>query len=259
MSEEITNTEAVEEEMLINIGKSNEEVQEEAPIPLHDKPEGDLNEDGEIENKQKANERPDYYPEKFWTETGPDVEKLAKSYNELEKQFRSGKNKAPTDKYDVKALVESGLDPEDPSLNILSKWAKDNGISQKSFDDLANQVFAVNKDIIEQQERSYANEIAKLGEKAKEKIAMAERLLTKSPLTTNEKNVLANTLNNADAINAFLKYHRSITNESIPVKTAVNSSEISRLDLESAIADPRWKSDAAWRQKIEQQWFKTSN
>ncbi len=259
MSEEITNTEVAEEEKLINIGETNEEIQEEAPIPLHDKQEGDLNEDGEIENKQKANERPDYYPEKFWGEEGPDIEKLAKSYNELEKKFRSGKNKAPTDNYDVKELVESGLDPEDPSLNILSKWAKDNGISQKSFDDLASQVFAVNKDIAEQQERSYTEEISKLGEKAKEKIAMAERLLTKSPLTKNEKDTLANTLNNADAINAFLKYHRSITNESIPVKTAVNSSEISRLDLESAIADPRWQSDASWRQKIEQQWFKTSN
>ena len=40
-------------------------------------------------------ERPDYYPEKFWDEDGPDVEKLAKSYAELEKKFKAGKHKAP--------------------------------------------------------------------------------------------------------------------------------------------------------------------
>ena len=258
MSEEEKVEKEEKEEKLINPSNAEEVVNEEAPIPLHDNPEGEEGTNDKESNTKEKTERPEYYPEKFWGEEGPDIEKLAKSYTELEKKFRSGKNKAPTDNYDVTELVEGGLDPQDPSLNILSTWAKDNGISQKSFDDLASQVFAVNKDILENQQRSFDDEVSKLGEKAKEKIAMAERLLTKAPLTPSEKDTLANTLNSADAINAFLKYHRSITNESIPVKPAINSPEISRVDLESAIADPRWQSDPAWRQKIEQQWFKAN-
>jgi hypothetical protein len=64
-------------------------------------------------------------------------------------------------------------------------------------------------------------------------------------------------LNNADAINAFLKYHQAITNENIPIRQVVQQSDFTRQDLEVAIADPRWKSDAAWRTKKEGQWFQS--
>lgn len=248
-----------QEERLVNPQEEANESQEEAPIPVHEEVKAD---DSNQENNQEENEkieRPDYYPEKFWGEEGPDVEKLAKSYNELEKQFRSGKHKAPEGDYNIEALVEDGLDPEDPSLVILSEWAKENGISQQAFDNLTSQVFAANKDIAEQQERDMQAEMQKLGQNSKEKIAMAERLLTKAPLTPNERDTLANTLNSADAINAFLKYHQSITNESIPVKPMVDTPQISKLDLEQAIADPRWKTDAAWRQRIEKQWMEANS
>jgi len=248
-----------QEERLVNPQEVDNDSQEEAPIPVHEEVKAD---DSNQENNQEENEkieRPDYYPEKFWGEEGPDIEKLAKSYNELEKQFRSGKHKSPEGDYNIEALVEDGLDPEDPSLAILTEWAKENGISQQAFDNLTSQVFAANKDIAEQQERDMQAEMQKLGQNGKEKIAMAERLLTKAPLTPNERDTLANTLNSADAINAFLKYHQSITNESIPVNAVVNTPQISKLDLEQAIADPRWKTDAAWRQRIEKQWMEANS
>jgi hypothetical protein len=248
-----------QEERLVNPQEETTDAQEEAPIPVHEEVKAD---DSNQENNQEENEkieRPDYYPEKFWGEEGPDIEKLAKSYNELEKQFRSGKHKAPDGDYNIEALVEDGLDPEDPGLAIITEWAKENGVSQKAFDELTQQIFAQTKDIAEQQERDLQSEMQKLGPNAKEKIAMAERLLTKAPLTPNERDTLANTLNSAPAINAFLKYHQSITNESIPVNAVVNTPQISKLDLEQAIADPRWKTDAAWRQSIEKQWMEANS
>ena len=248
-----------QEERLVNPQEVDNDSQEEAPIPVYEETKAD---DSNQENNQEENEkieRPDYYPEKFWGEEGPDIEKLAKSYNELEKQFRSGKHKAPEGDYNIEALVEDGLDPEDPGLAIVTEWAKENGVSQKAFDELTQQIFAQTKDIAEQQERDLQSEMQKLGPNAKEKIAMAERLLTKAPLTPNERDTLANTLNSADAINAFLKYHQSITNESIPVKPMVDTPQISKLDLEQAIADPRWKTDAAWRQSIEKQWMEANS
>ena len=248
-----------QEERLVNPQEVDNDSQEEAPIPVHEEVKAD---DSNQENNQEENEkieRPDYYPEKFWGEEGPDIEKLAKSYNELEKQFRSGKHKAPEGDYNIEALVQDGLDPEDPGLAIVTEWAKENGVSQKAFDELTQQIFAQTKDIAEQQERDLQSEMQKLGPNAKEKIAMAERLLTKAPLTPNERDTLANTLNSAPAINAFLKYHQSITNESIPVNPVVNTPQISKLDLEQAIADPRWKTDAAWRQSIEKQWMEANS
>lgn len=247
-----------EQERLVNPQEEANESQEEAPIPVHDEVKADDNNQTNNEEKEIL-ERPDYYPEKFWGEEGPDIEKLAKSYNELEKQFRSGKHKAPEGDYNIEALVQDGLDPEDPGLAIVTEWAKENGVSQKAFDELTQQIFAQTKDIAEQQERDLQSEMQKLGPNAKEKIAMAERLLTKAPLTPNERDTLANTLNSAPAINAFLKYHQSITNESIPVNAVVNTPQISKLDLEQAIADPRWKTDAAWRQRIEKQWMEANS
>ena len=88
---------------MINVTEP-EAPQEDAPVQVHE----------EVESQEDVSDnepldRPDYYPEKFWDEDGPDVEKLAKSYAELEKKFKSGKHKAP-EQYDVSALADQGLD-----------------------------------------------------------------------------------------------------------------------------------------------------
>ena len=145
MSEETENTESVEAQEadapLINVNTQEEEPQAEAPMPVHDEPEQqEMSEDDDNE----PIERPDYYPEKFWDEDGPDVEKLAKSYAELEKAFRSGKHKAPEGDYDVSDLVDRGLDLEDPAVALYQDWAKQYGISQKAFEDLAGQILEMN-------------------------------------------------------------------------------------------------------------------
>ena len=122
-----SNTEA--KESLLNLSVLEDaEASQEAPIPLHDDSDAPVGQ--EADSDEPALERPDYYPEKFWDEDGPDVEKLAKSYAELEKQFKQGKHKAP-EEYDLSSLENAGLYAEDEVMGIYKDWAKDNGISHK--------------------------------------------------------------------------------------------------------------------------------
>ena len=226
--------------------------QEDAPVAVHEEPQGEP----AAASDDEPLERPDYYPEKFWDEDGPDVEKLAKSYAELEKKFKAGKHKAP-EEYDVSALADQGLDSDDPTVAVYQDWAKENGISQGAFEDLAGRVLALSKDEQESIQYDQRAEMEKLGANASEKIQMTERVLMKAPLNNSEREAIAYSLNNADAINAFLKYHQAITNENIPIKPTIQQETMSRQDLEVAISDPRWQTDAAWRTQMEQKWFQS--
>jgi len=252
MAEEAAAIEADADAPMINVAEP-EAPQEDAPIPVHEQPREEMqssdDDDGPLE-------RPDYYPAKFWDEDGPDVEKLAKSYAELEKKFKSGKHKAP-EQYDISSLADQGLDSDDPTVAVYQDWAKENGISQDAFEDLAGRVLSMSKDEQEGIEYDQRAEMEKLGSNASEKIQMTERILQKAPLNNSEREAIAYSLNNADSINAFLKYHQAITNENIPIKPVVEQQEFTKEDLNVAIADPRWKTDAAWRTKIERQWFQS--
>ena len=252
MAEEAAAIEADADAPMINVAEP-EAPQEDAPIPVHEQPQEEMqssdDDDGPLE-------RPEYYPAKFWDEDGPDVEKLAKSYAELEKKFKSGKHKAP-EQYDISSLADQGLDADDPTVSVYQEWAKENGISQNAFEDLAGRVLSMAKDEQESVQYDQRAEMEKLGSNASEKIQMTERILMKAPLNNSEREAIAYSLNNADSINAFLKYHQAITNENIPIKPVVEQQEFTREDLELAIADPRWKTDAAWRTKMERQWFQS--
>ena len=252
MAEEAAAVEADADAPMINVAEP-EAPQEDAPIPVHEQPQEEMqssdDDDGPLE-------RPEYYPAKFWDEEGPEVEKLAKSYAELEKKFKSGKHKAP-EQYDISSLADQGLDSDDPTVAVYQDWAKENGISQDAFEDLAGRVLSMAKDEQESVEYDQRAEMEKLGSNASEKIQMTERILMKAPLNNSEREAIAYSLNNADSINAFLKYHQALTNENIPIKPVVEQQDFTREDLESAIADPRWKTDAAWRTKMERQWFQS--
>jgi hypothetical protein len=252
MAEEAAAVEADADAPLINVVEP-EAPQEDAPIPVHEQPQEEMQ---ASEDDDGPLERPDYYPAKFWDEDGPDVEKLAKSYAELEKKFKSGKHKAP-EQYDISSLADQGLDSDDPTVAVYQDWAKENGISQDAFEDLAGRVLSMSKDEQEGIEYDQRAEMEKLGSNASEKIQMTERILQKAPLNNSEREAIAYSLNNADSINAFLKYHQAITNENIPIKPVVEQQEFTKEDLNVAIADPRWKTDAAWRTKIERQWFQS--
>lgn len=76
--------------------------------------------------------------------------------SELEKQFSQGKHKAP-ENYDDKILADAGYDKDDEIVGAYTKWAKDNKISQKAFDDLAGSIIGMAGER-EQEEKSIQNE-----------------------------------------------------------------------------------------------------
>ena len=255
MSEE--QQEATEEQPLLNPQSQAEapEAQVEAPIALHEDSEEGQAIPTDTPKEGEPMERPDYIPEKFWGEDGPDLEKLANSYTELEKKFRSGKHKAPEDGYDISQFSEQGLSDDDPMLGMFSDWAKENGVSQAAFEEMVGQYSEISGREFAQFEQDRTAEMSKLGENAQQKIEMAERLLMKAPLNEHEREAIAFGLNSADSINAFLKYHQAITNEGVPIRPTPQQPSMTQADLETAISDPRWLSDPTWRTQIEKKWM----
>ena len=249
MSEQAEAIKVSEEAPLVNFQKPEEQPQEqEQPFQL--RPEE--NEEVDIDDGEPL-ERPDFYPEKFWDDDGPDVEKLAKSYAELEKAFKAGKHKAPDGDYDTKDLVDKGLDLEDPSVQAFQDWSKKYGISQQAFEELAGQVLEFSQDSQEAIEYDRQQEMQKLGERGQEKIAYLERHITRASLTNSEREALAYSLNSADAINAMTKFIQGYTNEGIPTTPVVDTPEFSQEDLRAALADPRYQTnEGGFRSKIEQ-------
>jgi len=239
-----------EDQSLVNFAAPQEEAPQEAPMAIHE-PEPETKADDE------RIERPDYYPEKFWNEDGPDVEKLAKSYAELEKAFKSGKHKAPEGDYNVDNLVEQGLDLEDPTVQAYQDWAKKYGVSQQAFEELAGNILAMTGEQEQSFEYNRQEEMKKLGDRAQEKISYLERHIMKAGLGDNERQALAMGLDNADAINAMVKFIQGYTNENIPTQQVVDTGDMTREDLSTAIRDPRWNTDPAWRTKMETQWAKS--
>jgi len=230
----------------------------EAPMPLYDDSEPQQQQ-AEFTTDDDPLEKPDWYPQDFWDEDGPDVEKLAKSHVELRKLVSQGKHKAPEGDYDYGALQDGGLDTEEPGFQVFKGWAKKHGVSQMAFDELGKEILSTVTSENEAFELDAQQERAKLGDRAQEKIAMVERLIAKAPLNDEERHNLAYSLDNADSINAFIKYHQALTNEGIPVQPAVNSPSMTKEDLEAAIADPRWLTDAGFRTKVEKQWAEANN
>ena len=89
------------------------------------------------EDEEIAFEKPEWFPDKFWNEyEGPYLENLVKSYNELQKKFSQGQHKVP-DEYDQSVFTQAGIPEDDELYATYRDWAKENGISQAAFNQLA--------------------------------------------------------------------------------------------------------------------------
>ena len=189
MSDETQVAEAPEEqENLVNFTQPKDEQTEEQPMSVFDQDPSE--EIVSNDDDDEAFERPDYYPEKFWDEDGPDVEKLAKSYAELEKAFKHGKHKAPEDGYNVEDLVDRGLDLEDPTVQVYQEWAQKYGISQTAFEELAGGILEIAGEQDEMIAYDRQEEMNKLGERAQEKISYLERHIKRANLNNAEQQAL---------------------------------------------------------------------
>ena len=201
-------------------------------------------------------ERPDFWPEKFWNKdkAEPDLEGISKSYVELEKKFRAGNHKAPEDgKYSIEG---TNLNADDPVVQSYMGWAQKYGISQQAFEELAKEVTGNALQINEQAKLSAKREREALGPNAEAIIgnmtSWARGMVQKGIWSTDyfeEYKVWGGT---AQGMKALMKLRETYEGR-VPVDTLKGESQgtMSDEDLAGMVADPKYKTDAGYRAKVE--------
>ena len=206
-------------------------------------------------------ERPDYIPEQFWSDTdGPDLEGMAKAYNEMRTKMSQGKHKAPKDgKYDIAQLKEQGVADDDPLLSQFTNFATENGLSQDQFDQITAMYAAQMADMTENIEYDRQQEMQKLGPKADKIISGLDSWLSKlgnsGTLSPEEVDAVASAANNANYIKALNKIRASYGEQTIPDVSVQEGTNYTKADLDAMIADPRYGKDMAYTQGVERKFM----
>jgi hypothetical protein len=200
-------------------------------------------------------ERPDFWPENFWKKDSnePDLEGIAKSWSDLRKQISQGKHKAPADgKYDIKAFGDNAED--NPMANTLTGWAKDNGLSQAAFDDLVNNLQTQAQEIMGGDMVDPAQELKALGPNGKAMVDgmvnWARGLVNKGVWSADDFEEFKIMGGTARGIRALMKVRESYEGR-IPIESAPLPGSSSKDELYQMVQDPKYKTDAAYRQKVE--------
>ena len=215
----------------------------------------------EADDKIEWGERPEWMPEQFWDEeNGPDLENLAKSYQELRAKMSSGKHKAPKDgQYDFSALADHGVSEDDPLLNEFQGFAKENGLSQDQFDQITQMYMQHVGDMFENIETEKEAEVAKLGRSGEKVINSLNQWLTKlgnsGALSHEEVDALASKADSANFIMALNKIRQSYGEQPIPDVSVQEGTGKTKEDLDAMVADPRYGKDMAYTQKVEREFM----
>lgn len=224
-----------------------EEIQDEGMVTANP---GDVVEGEDIEGVEY--ERPDEFPTKFWDEKeGPDIENLVKSYNNLEKKLSEGRPKAP-EEYDITAL--EGVDAEDPLLKDYTAWAKENGVPQDAFLDLAKKFVDMGYQSEQEAKLDIDNERKLLGENANEiiqsNINWGRGLVSKGIFTEQDYSELEVLGGTAGGQRLMQKLRQMQGEKEIPV-VAIAGNQLDKEELFARVADPRYQTDPAFRRQTE--------
>jgi hypothetical protein len=208
-------------------------------------------------------ERPDWWPENFWKkdDAEPDLEAIAKSWTDLRKQISQGKHKAPEDgKYDLSSFGDTPDD--DPVKGHVSKWAQEYGVSQLALDALVGPIIEMGGEEVERVQFDAAAEKKSLGPNADTIIkGMTEwgAGLVKKGIwgkdDFEEFKVMGGT---ANGIKALMKLRESYEGR-IPTQSAPVDGAPSKDELYAMVGDPKYKSDPAYRSKVERMFAQTFN
>jgi len=207
------------------------------------------------ENEEMEFEKPEWYPDKFWNENdGPDLENLAKSYNELQKKFSQGKHKAP-EEYDEAVFKDAQIPEDDALYSTYKSWAKEHGISQAAFDELASAFIAQAGDEAEMAKLSYDEEFAKLGKNAdatiKSMTEWAQGLVRKGVWSEADFEEFKFMGGTAQGLKALQKVRSYYGDRPIPVDVTPMDDAPSKEELSAMVGDPKYNSDPAFRAKVE--------
>lgn len=246
LSEEVTTDSKVKpEEEISHVDKSNE------PATIA--------EDGK-EPEDVEYEKPDYMPDKFWGDDGPELEKLAKSYTELETQFKQGKHKAPKE-YNTEVFSEKNVGMDDPTVKIFHEWSLKHGINQDAYDELSKGVLAITESNTEDTKFAREQELKKLGPNADQLVSgirdFAKGLVRKGVLGADDMSEFQAMAGTADGIKVLNKIRRYYGEQTIPTQSVDVEGQPSGEELNSMIADPRYLTDTGFRNKVEKLFEKT--
>ena len=199
--------------------------------------------------------KPEYLPDNFWdADKGEaNLEAMSKSWADLRKQISQGKHKAPADgNYDVSSFGENATD--NPMAQTLVGWAKENGLSQAQFDDLSRQLQEQAKAIVGADTVDAASEMKKLGPNGGALVNgmadWARGLIAKGTWGQEDWDEFKIMAGTARGITMLAKL-REMYEGRMPIDTAPLEGVPTKDELYAMVADPKYKTDAAYRQKVE--------
>jgi hypothetical protein len=200
-------------------------------------------------------ERPDYWPENFWKKDAnePDLEGIAKSWRDLRAKISKGHHNAPADgKYDMATFGETA--DENPMAQELAAFAKDNGLSQAQFDDLATRLRTKATELMDGERIDPTVEMKKLGPNANAMVNgmvdWARGLVNKGVWAKEDFEEFKIMGGTAQGLRALMKIREAYEGR-LPIETSPIEGAPSKEELYQMVGDPRYKTDAAYRQKVE--------
>jgi hypothetical protein len=200
-------------------------------------------------------ERPDYWPENFWNKdtNEPDLEGIAKSWRDLRGKISKGAHNAPANgQYDLSSFGEQAND--NPIATTLSGWAKDNGLSQAQFDDLATKLQTQAQEIMSGEMIDPAAELKQLGPNANAvvngMVDWARGLVNKGVWSKDDFEEFKIMGGTARGLTALMKIREAYEGR-VPIESAPVEGAPSKDELYAMVGDPKYHTDPAYRQKVE--------
>lgn len=205
--------------------------------------------------EDEAVDRPDWWPENFWNkENGePDLEGMAKSWKDMRKIVSKGAHKAPPEgKYDLSAFGDNA--EELPMVPVFKDWAAKNGVSQAAFDEIAGQLSSMAGEAQGGQVIDAAAERRSLGPNADAQINgmvnWARGMVNKGIWSSEDFDEFKIMGGTAKGLKALQKL-RSAYEGNIPTESAPIDGMPTDQELQQMVGDPKYKTDASYRSKVE--------
>mgnify|MGYP001189220968 FL=1 len=223
--------------------------------------------DNPTEEKIEVESRPEWLPEKFWTDNGQaDYQGLAKSYSELEsfvgkkneeveaqvieKLEKEKKESLPEDatKYSIPEMPE-GVNAENPLMDSWKDYCFKNSLNQDAFNAGIEMFMQNNLSMIPDVDK----EMQILGENAKQRTDTVGLWVGKN-FPQSEAQAIENLVNTADGVKA-LERIISMQKTTIGLNKDTITASKTRKDLEQMMLDPRYsnpaKRDATYVKEID--------
>tara|TARA_E500000305_G_scaffold110689_2_gene119528 strand:+ start:1084 stop:1854 length:771 start_codon:yes stop_codon:yes gene_type:complete len=203
-------------------------------------------------------ERPDWLPQRFWDDDkGADYEGLAKSQQELYKKLRSGKHDAPEDgNYDMK-FADGRIAEDDELMTKFKTLASERGFTQDDVESVLGLVLDATPAEQDEPEAKFdrETEINKLGPNGEEiingTVKWVEGMVNNGALTAEdfeEFKIVGGTANGIRFLNRVRQYYGE---RNIPVNSTPDLESVpTEAELQEMVADPRYREDTSFRNKV---------